>query len=95
MNIDSIGVLLTANSSFLDNNKGQLFEVRQARLARMMLDQLGAAKALSISGDLRRQEANAQASNAGTAATSSTQATVSSLGLADAVKMMEARCERK
>jgi hypothetical protein len=96
MKADYVDVPLTANSSFLDNNKGQLFEVRQARLARLVLDLMGAAKSLSLSGDLRHREATAQgAATASSTATSSVEAMVSNFGLADAVKMMEARCERK
>ena len=93
---DRTGVLLTADSSFPDHNKGQLFEVRQSRVARLVLDLMGDARTITISGDLRRQEAGAQpAATSGEASTSYTEATISNLGLASAVKAIEARCERK
>ncbi len=96
MSADFVRVPLTANSSFLDNSNGQLLEVRQARLTRLVLDLMAETRSLSISGDLRRQEASAQPVAAGGGASSpDAQATIPRLGLGDAVKTIEARCERK
>jgi len=95
MSSDYVRVPLTASSSFLDNSKGLLLEVRQARLTRLVLDLIGGAKALTLSGDLDRQQASAQPVATGNGTSTASVQAISGAGLADAVKTMEARCERK
>jgi len=91
---DRSSILLTRASSFLTTNKNEVLEVRRAHVWRALLDALLTASAVTISGDVPWAVALAHPESSGAIAVGPyAQATISTLGAADALKALVARCE--
>jgi hypothetical protein len=91
---DRASILLTRASAFRTTTKNEVLEVRRAHVWRALLDALLTASAIAISGDVPWAVALAHPESSGAIeAGPYAQATISTLGAADAMKALVAHCE--